>query len=162
MQACAISAESLGHMLESFLAAHPNSVALENGELLFDFSTARYSITGEGKCVLHLWSDERNTVRRVLDAEVTPRVLRLTVLRFGQSQPSILEISAERDHRSPTVLRAIRARYKQVLERVLLRQFPGYKLDSVSNRADLEHSCSPIYTRGLLAPGPVRLRRLGC
>jgi hypothetical protein len=64
MQNCAISAESLGQMLESFLAAAPHAVALENGELLFDFSSD--SVSGEGKCVLHLWSDERNAVRRVL------------------------------------------------------------------------------------------------
>jgi hypothetical protein len=140
-------------MLESFLADAPHSVALENGEVLFDFSTTRYSVTGEGKCVLHLWSDERNAVRRVLDAELRPRLLRLSVLRFGQSQPTVLEISADRDRRSPTALRAIRARYRQVFERVLVREFPGYRLNSVSTRADLEHSCSPIYTRGLLRQG---------
>src|SRR5271166_288897 len=150
MQECAISAESLGHMLESFLAEAPNAVALENGELFFDFSTARYSVTGEGKCVLHMWSDERNAVRRVLDVEVKPRLLRLSVLRFGQSQPTLLEISADRDQRSATALRAIRARHRQIFERLLLREFPGYKLESVSNRADLEHSCSPVYTRGVL------------
>src|SRR5271165_465148 len=69
MQNCAISADSLGRMLESFLADAPQAIALENGALLFDFATARYSISGEGKCVLHLWSDERNAVRRVIDAE---------------------------------------------------------------------------------------------
>ena len=148
-------------MLESFLADAPHAVALENGELLFDFSTARYSVSGEGKCVLHLWSDERNAVRRVLDAELKPRLLRLSVLRFGQSQPTILEICADRDQRSATALRAIRARYKQIFERVLLREFPGYKLDSVSNRADLEHSCSPVYTRGLLRQGQSAFAVLG-
>jgi hypothetical protein len=63
--------------------------------------------------------------------------------------PTLLEICADRDQRSATARRAIRARYKQVFERVLLREFPGYRLDSVSNRADLEHSCSPVYSRGL-------------
>jgi len=153
MQACAISAETLGKILESFLADHPQAVALEDGERLFDFSTARYSVTGEGKCVLHIWSEERNAVRRVLDAEVKSRLLRLSVLRFGQSQPAILEICADRDQRSATALRAIRARYKQIFERVLAREFPGCKLHAVSDRADLEHSCSPVYTRGVLRQG---------
>src|SRR6516162_3751534 len=92
---CAISAEALGRMLESFLANNPHAVALENGELLFDFSSARYSVSGEGKCVLHIWSEERNTVRRVLDAELKPRQLRLSVLRFGKSEPEALEICAD-------------------------------------------------------------------
>ena len=140
-------------MLESFLANNPHAVALENGELLFDFSSARYSVSGEGKCVLHIWSEERNTVRRVLDAELKPRQLRLSVLRFGKSEPEALEICADPEQRSAVALRAIRTRYKQVFERVLHREFRGYHLESLSNRADLEHSCSPIYARGLLRHG---------
>jgi hypothetical protein len=161
MQASAISAASLGRLLESFLAGHPHSVALENGELLFDFTTARYAISGEGKCVLHIWSEERNTVRRVLDAEVRPHLLRLSVLRFGKSQPYDLEICADRDQRSAAALRTIRSRYKQVFERVLLREFHGCKMESLSNRADLEHSCSPVYTRGLLRQGQSVIAILG-
>src|SRR5664279_5823970 len=153
MQTCAISADSLARMLESFLAESPRALAIENGEPIFDFATARYSVSGEGKCVLHLWSEERNTVRRVLDAELKARVLRLSVLRFGQSQPTVLEICAATDRRTPAALRVIRSHYRQVLERVLLRHYPGWKLDSVSSRADLEHSCSPVYTRGLLRMG---------
>jgi hypothetical protein len=156
-----ISAEALTRLLESFLAESPHAVALENGGPIFDFATARYSVTGEGKCVLHLWSEERNAVRRVLDAELKSRVLHLTVLRFGQSQPTVLEICADRDQRTPTALRAIRTGYRQVFERVLQRQFPGCKLDSVSSRADLEHSCSPVYTRGLLRMGKSAFAVLG-
>ena len=44
------------------------SLRFPDGELLFDFYTARYSVTGEGKCVLHLWLEERNAARRVTDA----------------------------------------------------------------------------------------------
>ena len=161
MLTSSLTPAAFSKLLESFLADAPHAVALENGELIFDFSTARYSVTGEGKCVLHMWSDERNAVRRVLDAELKPRLLRLSVLRFGKSQPEILEISADRDQRSATALRAIRARYKNVFERVLQREFLGYKLESVSNRADLEHSCSPVYTRGLLRQGQSAFAVLG-
>jgi len=161
MQSCAISADSLGRMLESFLAEAPHAIAIENGEPIFDFATARYSVSGEGKCVLHLWSEERNAVRRVLEAELKSHVLHLSVMRFGQSQPTTLEICADRDRRTPTALRAIRGRYRQVFERVLLRQYPGWKLDSVSSRADLEHSCSPVYTRGLLRTGQSAFAVLG-
>ena len=161
MLTSAIAPDALSKMLESFLADNPHAVALENGELLFDFSTARYSVSGEGKCVLHIWSEERNAVRRVLNAELKPGLLRLSVLRFGQSQPTILEICADRDQRSATALRAIRSRYKQVFERVLLREFPGYKLEAISNRADLEHSCSPVYARGVLRQGQLAFAILG-
>src|SRR5271165_1774179 len=122
MQPSAISADLLAKMVEQFLASAPDAVAVEDGEVLFDFGTAKYSVSGEGKCVLHLWSDERNTVRRVLDAEVKPRLLRLSVLRFGQSQPTVLEICADREQRTATAVRAIRSRYKQIFERVLARE----------------------------------------
>src|ERR1017187_4288166 len=161
MQSCAISADALGRMLEAFLAESPHDLAIENGEPIFDYPTAGDSVSGEGKCVLHLWSEERNAVRRVLDAELKSRVLRLTVLRFGQSQPIVLAICADTDRRTPTALRAIRGRYRQVFERVLLRQHPGWKLDSISSRADLEHSCSPVYTRGLLRMGQSAFAVLG-
>ncbi len=161
VQPSSISADTLSRLIEAFLADAPLAVAVENGEATFDFATARYSVSGEGKCVLHLWSEERNAVRRVVDAELKPRLLRLSVLRFGQSQPTVLEICADRDQRTPSALRALRSSYRQVFERVLLREFPSYRLDSVSSRADLEHSCSPVYTRGLLRQGQSAFAVLG-
>src|SRR5208282_6058517 len=105
MQPSAISAELFAKMLEHFLAGAPEAVAIEDGEVLFDFGTAKYSVSGEGRCILHLWSEERNTVRRVLDAEVKGRTLRLKVVRFGQAQPKLLEICADRDRRTGTLKR---------------------------------------------------------
>ena len=60
----------LARELEDFLAASPRACVSEEGETLFDLSAARYSISGEnGKCLLPLWSQERNAVRRVVDIE---------------------------------------------------------------------------------------------
>ena len=103
--------------------------------MLFDFSSARYSVSGEGKCVLHVWSEERNIVRRVLDIEAGPRRLRLSALRFGQSKPEVLEISADAGHRSATAHRAARAEYQRLLVRLLEREYPGAKIESLSGKA---------------------------
>jgi len=156
-----ISAEFLTQMMEHFLADAPQAVAIENGAALFDFSTAKYSVSGEGKCVLHIWSEERNTVRRVLDAEVSGRCLRLQVLRFGQSQPQLLEISADRDRRGGAAKRATRKSYQARLERVLRREYPGFRIEHFSGSPDLEHSFSPVYTRGLLHAGQSAFAVLG-
>ena len=156
-----ISVESLAGLLEQFLASAPNAVAIEDGAVLFDFCSARYSMSGEGKCVLHIWSEDRNTVRRVLDAEVTPHSLRLQVLRFGQSQPNLLEICVERDYRTGTARRSARARYQSLLERLVRREYPGFKLAQVSSSPDLEHSFSSVYTRGLLRAGQRAFAVLG-
>jgi len=161
LQTISISAECLADLLEQFLANAPQSVALEDGAVLFDFSTARYSVTGEGKCILHIWSEERNVVRRVLDAEIRDGSLRLQALRFGQSQPNLLEICADRDRRAGTLKRAARARYQSLLERVLRREYPGFRLEHLSGSPDLEHSFSPVYTRGLLRAGQSAFAVLG-
>lgn len=156
-----ISVETLTRLLEDFLADAPQAVAVENGEVLFDFASAKYSVTGEGKCVLHIWSEERNTVRRVLDAEGKGRTLRLQVLRFGQSQPNVLEISADGERRMVTAKRAARVRYQSLLERVLRREYPGFRLEQLSSSPDLEHSFSPVYARGMLRAGQSAFAVLG-
>jgi len=161
MLGCAISTESLAHLLQQFLAETPDAVVMEDGVVLFDFDTARYSVSGEGKCVLHLWSEERNTVRRVLDAQVRGSTLCLQVLRFGQSQPNLLEISATGRSDVGSSRRAARAHYRAFLERVLHREYPGYKLEHFSCSQDLERSFSPVYTRGLLRSGQSAFAVLG-
>ena len=161
MLAGTISSELLNSVLQQFLADAPEAVVIEDGVVLADFGSAKYSITGEGKCVLHIWSEERNMVRRVVDFQGSNGILQLQVLRFGQSQPTLLEIAAYRDRRSGAAKRASRARYKMLLERTLRREYPGFKLEHFSGSANLEHSISPVYTRGLLRAGQTAFAVLG-
>src|SRR5579872_4565467 len=110
--------EMLQRTVADFLAGAAGAVVLEDGAVAFDLAQAKYSISGEhDKCLLHLWSAERNTVRRVLDAEVKNGALRLAVQRMGQARPSKLEICRERDRRSPSARQAARASYEQKLRR---------------------------------------------
>ena len=89
--------------VEDFLLCARDAVIVEDGAVVFDLAQSKYSISGErNKCLLHLWSDERNFVRRVLEAEVKSEILRLAVQRLGQSKPTKLEICRERDRRTPT------------------------------------------------------------
>ena len=119
--------DALARSLQDFLAESPAAVVVEGEEVIFDFSTAKYACSTEhGKCLLHLWSDERNTVRRLLDSEMMKNgSLRLTVQRFAQSRPIVMEICRDRDRRTPTARRAARASYQRVLQRVLERSFPA-------------------------------------
>jgi hypothetical protein len=56
--------DALIQTLEGFLAGARDAVVLDDGAVLFDLAQAKYSISGErNKCLLHLWSDERNLVR---------------------------------------------------------------------------------------------------
>jgi len=97
----------------------------------------------------------------VLDAQASGRTLRLQVLRFGQAQPNLMEICADRDRRAGAAKRTARKSYLAVLERVLRREYPSFKVERFSGNADLEHSFSPVYTRGLLRAGQSAFAVLG-
>ncbi len=93
----------LARSLQEFLAASRSAVVLEDGQVLFDLETAQYSLSSEkDRCLLHLWSPERNVVRHVLDAELKNGTLMLTARRFGQTRPIKMEICRDRDRRPPT------------------------------------------------------------
>jgi hypothetical protein len=157
-----VDAESLIRLLRDFLAIPSHAVVLEDGVVTFDLSCAKYSVSGEhGKCLLHLWSAERNIVRRVIEAESRNNILRLSVQRLGHPHPTKLEICRERDRRSPSMKRTARAVYRGRLQRVLERMFPGWKLAQLSTAMDLERSFGPIYSRGLLRRGRSAFAVLG-
>jgi hypothetical protein len=146
--------EALTETLQEFLYQAAGAVVLEDGAIAFDLASAKYSISGEhNKCLLHLWSAERNAVRRVLDAELKNGMLRLAVQRLGQSRPSKLEICRERDRRSPSAKKTCRIAYEAKLRRALERQFPGFTIVRLTNGVDLEKSFGPIYTRGFIRRG---------
>jgi hypothetical protein len=146
--------EILSRTLENFLSLSTAAVVIEDGAVAFDLVQARYSISGErNKCLLHLWSAERNVVRRVLDVETRGETLCVTVQKLGHSRPTKLEICRNRDRRSPSAKRATRASYQRVLERVLRSRFPDLTIAQLSTSMDLEKSFGPIYARGLLKRG---------
>ena len=154
--------DSLTRTLEDFLSEASGAVVLEDGAVSFDLAQAKYSISGEhNKCLLHLWSAERNTVRRVLDAEVKSGTLRLAVQRLGQARPTRIEICRERDRRSPTARRASRVAYEAKLRRAMERHFPGFALSRLTSSIDLEKSFGPVYARGVLRAGQTAFAVLG-
>jgi hypothetical protein len=157
-----VTPEALIRTVKDFLAEAAGAVVLEDGAVVFDLQRAKYAISGEhNKCLLHFWSAERNSVRRVLDAEVKNGILRLAVQRLGQARPTRLEISRERDRRSPSAKRAARAAYEHRLRHMLERKFPRFKIDRLTTGVDLEKSFGPIYARGLLRQGQSAFAVLG-
>ncbi len=146
--------EIIAAAIEEFLAAHPHAAVLDEGRVAFDMSSAKYRLASEyGRCTLHLWSEDANLVRRVTSSAVRKGALRLATLRFGQTRPQILEIVTDRDRRTPSAREATRTKYLRVLERVLGRAFPEWKVDGLRAAMDLEKSFGPAYARGALVQG---------
>jgi hypothetical protein len=149
-----ISAAELARALEQFFAEYPQAAVLEDGRVLFDMAAAHFSIsTQQGRCLLHLWSEERNVVRTICGLKARKDSLRVETRRFGQSKPQVLELIANRDRRTPSSREASRTKYLRTLDRVLAREFAGWKLDGLRTAADLEHSFGPAYARGALLKG---------
>jgi hypothetical protein len=150
-------------LVSDYISEHPAAVVVEDGKMLFDFSSAHYSATEErDRCLLEIWSEESNIVRRATCAEIRNGILKLSVLRFGQSKPSRMEICAQAERRSPSALKAMRAAYQRTLERAVVRLFPGWTLDRLTTSADLEHSFGAVCARGLLRRGQQRIAFVGC
>jgi len=157
-----VTPQALTRTVQEFLSQAAGAVVLENGSLAFDLAQSKYSISGEyNRCLLHLWSAERNAVRRVLDAEIKNGTLRLAVQKLGQARPSKLEICRERDRRTPTARRVARSAYEQKLRHTLDRHFPDYRVARLTTGVDLEKSFGPVYTRGLIRQGRTAFAVLG-
>src|SRR5579872_3283146 len=144
-----VTPQALTRTVEDYLREASGAVVLENGTVAFDLARSKYSISGEShRCLVHFWSEERNIVRRVLEAEVKNGTLRLAVQRMGQARPSKLEICRERDRRSPTARKLARSAYEEKLRRTIDRHFPGFAITRLTSGVDLEKSFGPIYARG--------------
>jgi len=150
----AASAGQLAQGIENYLADHPAAALLEDGRVVFDMRTARYAVSeSHGRCLLQLWSDERNLVRTVVEVLERAQCLRLMTRRMGVAKPQALELVPTSDRRTPTARDASRRNYKRLLERVLTRRFLDAKVDGLRSAMDLEHSFGPAYVRGRLLRG---------
>jgi hypothetical protein len=145
---------ALAESIESFLADHPHAAIFEDGRLLFDLRLARCSVSADhGRCLLHLWSDDKNLVRTISAIQPRRDTLRLETRRFGQSKPQALTLVPNSDFRTPTARDTSRRRDLRTLEQALSAHFPGWTADAFRSAMDLEHSFGPAYARGILTKG---------
>ena len=133
-----VAPDLLARSIEEYLVEHPAAAALEDGRILFDLRNARYSVTeSHGRCLLQLWSEERNLTRTVVDMQARAECLRLMTRRMGAPRPQALELVPTSDRRTPTAREAARRNYQRLLERVLSRAFIGSKVDGMRSAMDL-------------------------
>ena len=125
----------------------------ENGGRISSARPLSWEVRGApAKLLLHLWSENCNLTRRVLaiTEQSDGRVL-LAVECFGRTKPQRLEIirlDYERDAKSLS-----REDFCEQLRRILAERFPDETLEKLSIAADLEHSLSGVYARGVSRKG---------
>jgi len=153
-------AAELETTLREFAAAAPVEVR-ENGGRMVALAGLSWEVRGTAaKPLLHLWSAEYNLTRRVLAiADHSEQCLTLAVERFGCTKPDRLEfvrVNFDRSAREIT-----RHAFCEQLRRILAEQFPDEVVESLTISADLEHSLSGNYARGILRRGSVQWAVLG-
>ncbi len=72
---------------------------------------------------------------------------------MGTTRTQALELVAAGDNRTPSARENTRRLYLRMLERILTRNFIGFKTDGMRSAMDLEHSFGPAYVRGHLPRG---------
>jgi hypothetical protein len=125
----------------------------EDGEWLAELAGLHCEVQRQGKEMLvHLWSESRNLVRRVTGvSRLDPGRIVMEVQRCGRSKPGRLEFVARQGLRPEA--RISRQQFRARFGRMLAEQFPDAQIDSLTAAANLEHSFSGLYTRGMMKEG---------
>jgi hypothetical protein len=153
-------AAELEATLREFAAGAPVELR-ENGGRVVPLSCLSWEVRGAAeKPLLHLWSAEFNLTRRVLAiTDHSEQSLTLAVERFGRNKPDRLEFVRMNFDRSAREL--TRHAFCELLRRILAEQFPDETVESLTISADLEHSLSGNYVRGILRRGSMEWAVLG-
>ncbi|MGH9805117.1 MAG: hypothetical protein ACRD4D_08080, partial [Candidatus Acidiferrales bacterium] len=153
-----MSAEPLAEWrqrIEEFLRRDPGREITEDGELLFDLRQTEFRLEeSRGRLLLHLWSPERNWVRRVVGVAEDGDALVVSVERFGRTRPGKLLVAPPRRRRKQTGDRsAERRKFAAWLRRLVEREFPRSTLEGLTTSPDLTRSFSGSYARARLREG---------
>jgi len=148
-------AEKLRASLQDFLASASIEIR-ESGGRLTPAKPFFWEVRGEAsKPLLHVWAENCNVTRRVISiADQSQEHILLAVDRFGRSRPERLEI-VRLDFERPAK-EISREDYCGRLRRILAEQFPDETVERLSIAADLEHSLSCVYARGISRKGAMR------
>ena len=146
----AFTPEQIAAAIETYFREHATAVVMEEGRVQFEMRSAQFTVSAEhNRCMLHIWSEQANMIRRIVGMRERKGSLLLTTQRMGQPKPQTLELATGSERKSPTSQATARARYTKLLERVLARNFHGYIVDPFRNTVDLQRSFGPAYTRGI-------------
>ena len=146
------TAEDLKLEINRFLGSCRNPALLEPGEATIELRNGCYSVEHRhGRLLVEAWDDERNLARRVVGLErASPGRMDLRIERFGKRRGTITLLDQARPVSVPATLQAGRRLFREQFRQFLRRQYPGWKLESLSTEPDLERTLSPVYPRASL------------
>jgi hypothetical protein len=140
--------------IRQFLSGCREPVLVEPGEEPIPLEVDRYTIEPRGdSCVFHAWNESGNLVRRVTAIVRESRgKIELRARRFGSGEVALTLMDAAR--RSASLQRSAGPlQFRETLRRIIARNFGDWELGHLTTSADLEHSLSGLYARGVLRRG---------
>jgi hypothetical protein len=145
-------AQALEQALARMLAAGRIEVR-ENGAWLASLEGFGYEVRQQnGAALLHLWSEHCSEIRSITQiVREEPERLALEVSRLGRPRPAKLEFLAVR--KKPAAARLTREQFRIRFREILSQRFPDETVAALTAAADLEHSLSGSYVRGLMRGG---------
>ena len=148
-------AEDLRASLSELVTSDPIEIR-ENGGRITPVPPVCWEVRGASdKPLLHPWAGNCNLTRRVLSiSEHSNDRIALAVERFGRTAPDRMEIVRVDFQRSPK--KVSREDFCEQLRRILAEKFPDETVEKLSIAADLEHSLSGVYARGISRKGAMR------
>lgn len=141
-------------VIRRFLASCRRPILIESGEDPIPLVEGRYDLESRGSgCVLHVWGEEGNLVRRVVEIK-SEKKDRLDLLAGSFGRTDIrLALVDEATQVGRVQREAGHARFREFLRRILFREYRDRTLSHFSSAPDLEHTLSPSYVRGALHRG---------
>ena len=148
-------AEELRASLQGLFASGPIEIR-EGGGRITPAAPLSWEVRGTAeKPLLHLWAENCNVTRRVMAiSDQSEERLLLAVERFGRTEPERMELVRLNFNRNPRQIS--REDFCEQLRRILAEQFPDETVEKLSIAADLEHSLSRVYARGISRKGAMR------
>ncbi len=144
--------------VETFLSHCQEPVLIEPGEAAFALGAEQYALTEKGEwLLLEAWDEARTLVRRVVGVgERRAARMVLEVAKFGGKAGHVTLADRGRAQAAPALVRGSREVLRELLKRWLARQYARWTAVEVTCGADLEHTLSPAFARGLVRLGEKR------
>jgi hypothetical protein len=145
--------------IEAFLAAARQPVLQEPGELPFPLLPGAFELSPKaGALLVSAWDESRQLHRRALSvAEQRPGRLTLTIEKFGGKTGQLVLYDDAKPAALPLRKQSERHHFREFLRGLLRRQFPAWRIATLSADLDLQHSLSANYPRALLRRGPASI-----
>jgi hypothetical protein len=156
--------EQLLEQIGAFITACRTPVVLEYGEEMIPLKPAEYALElRSGRVWIDVWHGNRTLSRRILTVENGGiGALDCTIHRFGGVPGKLTFLDAAKPQTAHRKLTGVRQSFGEQFRRMLYRQFPDWKVDTLSSGMDLQRSFSPVFPRARLVKGGQRIAAMAC